>query len=349
VKRRLGSLLLATLAAACANSGSAKSDLVVAKNEGSAGPAPTRSGAKARHFTFRYEATVKSAPEGSKTVDLWLPVAHDTEFQKVKVTAVNAPAGHEINVEPTLANKIFHVRAPASALPLAVSIDYDVERTERRTDLAAPKGDAAIPAGERPAYLQGTQLVPVGAAVETMAGFKSSGGDSVAVARQAYDHVFKKMRYDKPDNSGWGKGSTEWACKEGFGNCTDFHAYFMSIARTENLPCRFTMGVSLPTDKHEGELAGYHCWAEFFSDGRGWIPVDISEASKAAAKSPEMVDYYFGGLTADRVEFSLGRDVPLVPKQAGAPLNFFVYPYCEIDGKVAAKDAIARKFSFKDL
>jgi len=97
------------------------------------------------------------------------------------------------------------------------------------------------------------------------------------------------------------------------------------------------------------DVPGYHCWAEFFVDGRGWVPVDVSEASKAAPKSPEMVDYYFGGLNADRIEFTLGRDVPLVPKQAGAPLNFFIYPYCEIDGKEAAKDAVARKFSFKDL
>src|SRR5262249_53865285 len=166
--------------------------------------------------------------------------------QKVKVTAVSAPANHEVAVEPTLGNKIFHVRVPASSLPLDVALDFDVERSERRTDFSAGLNDAALSASARATDLAATPLVPVGATVGAMSGFRSNGGDALKVARQAYDHVMAKMKYDKPANSGWGRGSTEWACKEGFGNCTDFHAYFMSLARTENIPCRFTMGVPLP-------------------------------------------------------------------------------------------------------
>ena len=59
--------------------------------------------------------------------------------------------------------------------------------------------------------------------------------------------------------------------------------------------------------------------------------------------------YYFGGLTVDRVDFTAGRDVNLEPRQTGSPLNFFIYPWVEIDGKEAPKDAIARKFTFKDV
>jgi len=335
-------LLLA--AAACA----ADKDLA-ASNASYAGAAPTRADSNSRHFELNYEATVKTAPEGSKDVDLWLPVAHDTDFQKVTVKNIAAPSGYEVNVEPTLGNKIFHVRVPASSLPVTVRIDYDVTRQERRTDLAASNASASLSPADRDRYLAGTALVPVGAKVTEMSGFHASGTDTVVVARQMYDYVLAKMKYGKPEGKSWGRGSTEYACTEGVGNCTDFHAYFMSLARTNGIPARFSMGMPVPTDKKEGEIAGYHCWAEFFVDGRGWVPVDISEASKAVAKTPEMADYFFGGLNADRVEFSLGRDVPLVPKQAGAPLNFFIYPYCEIDGKEAAKDAVARKFSFKDL
>jgi transglutaminase-like putative cysteine protease len=328
--------------------GDPNSDASVAARDAGSRAAATRPDAKSRHFTFRYEATVSAAPAGAQHVDLWLPVAQDTQFQKIRVTNVSAPAGHEINVEPTLGNRIFHVRVPASSLPLAVAIDYDVVRQERCTDFSAPVHDAALAPSVRAGYLAGSKLVPVGADVESMAGFHASSGDTVAVARGIYDHVLARMRYDKPANSGWGKGSTDWACKEGFGNCTDFHSYFMSLARTEKIPARFSMGFPLPTDSHEGTIGGYHCWAEFFVDGRGWIPVDISEAWKVKTKQPAMVDYYFGGLTPDRVEFSQGRDVPLVPAAAGGARNFFVYPYCEIDGKEAAADSVAKKFSFKD-
>ena len=41
--------------------------------------------------------------------------------------------------------------------------------------------------------------------------------------------------------------------------------------------------------------------------------------------------------------------MPLVPAAACGPRNFFIYPYCEIDGKEAAKEAIARKLTYKDL
>jgi hypothetical protein len=37
------------------------------------------------------------------------------------------------------------------------------------------------------------------------------------------------------------------------------------------------------------------------------------------------------------VQFSTGRDITLSPKQDGPALNYFVYPYVEIDGKPYGK------------
>src|SRR5262249_59957846 len=100
----------------------------------------------------------------------------------------------------------------------------------------------------------------------------------------------------------------------------------------------------LPEKRGVGEVPGYHCWAFFHPKGKGWVPVDISEANK----NPKMQDYYFGNLTEDRVTFSTGRDLELTPKQEGEPLNFFVYPYVEVGGKVVPQEKIAKKFAFKD-
>ena len=77
-----------------------------------------------------------------------------------------------------------------------------------------------------------------------------------------------------------------------------------------------------------GEIAGYHCWSDFYVDGKGWIPVDISEAWK----HPEKRDYFFGAHDVNRVQFSMGCDLQLNPPQNGKPLNYFVYPYIEVDG-----------------
>ena len=83
--------------------------------------------------------------------------------------------------------------------------------------------------------------------------------------------------------------------------------------------------------------------AEFYLKGYGWVPVDASEASK----HPEKKEYFFGAHDENRVQLSIGRDIELSPPQAGAPLNYFIYPYVEVDG-VPFKD-LQKKFSFRDL
>jgi transglutaminase-like putative cysteine protease len=103
---------------------------------------------------------------------------------------------------------------------------------------------------------------------------------------------------------------------------------FISLMRAQGIPARFEIGFPL-AEAPAGEIAGYHCWAEFYLDKMGWVPVDISEAWKAPAKH----DYFFGSLDANRIRFSTGRDLTLEPRQAGPPLNYFVYPYVEVDGK----------------
>ena len=152
------------------------------------------------------------------------------------------------------------------------------------------------------------------------------------------------MKYSK-EGKGWGQGDSVWACDSKFGNCSDFHALFISMSRGNKIPAKFEMGFPIPTKRGEGAVGGYHCWAWFYPDKKGWIPVDISEANR----NPDMTEYYFGNLTEDRVTFTTGRDYDLVPKQDGDMRNFFIYPYVELDGKEYPADKVQRKFSFKDL
>ena len=71
--------------------------------------------------------------------------------------------------------------------------------------------------------------------------------------------------------------------------------------------------------------------------------MDISEAWKAHEKE----SYFFGAVDANRVKFSTGRDITLSPKQDGPPLNYFVYPYIEADGK--PYEAVSKQFSFEEM
>ncbi len=58
-------------------------------------------------------------------------------------------------------------------------------------------------------------------------------------------------------------------------------------------------------------------------------------------------EYFFGSHDANRILFTRGRDIRLDPAQQGDPLNYFVYPYAELDGKPWT--GIQSRFSFRDL
>ncbi|MGE5191884.1 MAG: transglutaminase-like domain-containing protein, partial [Deltaproteobacteria bacterium] len=160
--------------------------------------------------------------------------------------------------------------------------------------------------------------------------------------RAIYDHTVSTLKYDK-SGTGWGRGDIAYACDSKRGNCTDFHAVFIGLCRARGIPARFEIGFSLPTDKPTGEISGYHCWADCHVASYGWIPVDCSEAQK----HPEQREYFFGAHDENRIAFSSGRDVRLNPPQRGERLNFFVYPYAEVDGKPHEK--IDRKVGYEDL
>src|SRR5204863_8044552 len=117
-------------------------------------------------------------------------------------------------------------------------------------------------------------LVPLTGPVRQVAleATKGKRGDAEK-ARAIYDKVTRMMKYDK-SGTGWGRGDAVYACDAKRGNCTDFHALIIGAARSEGIPARFAIGFPLPAARGAGEIPGYHCWAEIYVKGRGWIPAD---------------------------------------------------------------------------
>ena len=171
---------------------------------------------------------------------------------------------------------------------------------------------------------------------------------SEILEQQGYPEWFRRAILSHATYSGVTRDSllekTLFACDERYGNCTDFHSLFIGEARSLGIPARFHMGIPVAMDASEGKVGGYHCWALFHVEEKGWVPVDISEADK----HPEMKAYFFGNLTEDRVTFTTGRDINLVPRQDGEPLNFFVYPYVEVDGQVWPRQRVTLSFRYAD-
>ena len=184
-------------------------------------------------------------------------------------------------------------------MPLKVT--YRVTRREVKADRSAVPEDAAKLAR----FLQADAKVPVGGKplelIKEQAGAEGPDGGGPAVLRRGQrSHALQQGGHRL------GPAATpSGPATASYGNCTDFHSLFISLARSQKIPAKFEIGFPLPEKHGTGDVAGYHCWAKFRPDGKGWVPVDISEANK----NPKMHDYYFGNLTEDRVAFTTGRDL----------------------------------------
>jgi transglutaminase-like putative cysteine protease len=297
-----------------------------------------------RHFTFHYGFTVKNLPAGKK-VRVWIPAAQSDAFQEVKVISAKGDLPVKKTRESKFGNETYFAETSGAIQPeLHFEVEYDVVRHERVALNPAPHLVAdSLTSKERSEDLQPDALVPITGLPADLA-VKVTQGKTQPLdkARAIYDYVFTTMKYDKT-GTGWGHGDVLYACDAKKGNCTDFHSLFIAMARSQGIPARFEIGFPLPPDKHSAEIAGYHCWSDFYIDGKGWIPVDISEAWK----HPEKREYFFGSHDVNRVQFSMGRDLRLNPAQDGKPLNYFVYPYVEVDGQEYPNVSLA--FSFVDV
>ena len=268
-------------------------------------------------FEFRYQATL---PELSGPARCWLPLAASDGYQNVVVKSISVPGRRQTLVDSAHGNRVLFLELGPEHSHQAIEIVYDVERFEK----GAYDGDPA----EAQKHLQPETLVPANAAIRAIAEKAAHGlvGDLMR-ARALYDHVMDEMRYRK-SGEGWGRGDATFACDALSGNCTDYHSLFIGLARSIGIPARFAIGVAIPSERHDGGTDGYHCWAEFYADGK-WYPVDISEADKFSALSM----YYFGHHPANRFEFSRGRDLVLDPAPASGPINFLAYPLLEVEGQ----------------
>jgi transglutaminase-like putative cysteine protease len=297
-----------------------------------------------RHFTFHYAFTVRNLPVGNK-VRIWMPTAHSDAYQDVKVISARGDLPLKKTIETKVGNEIYYAETHSAPSELHFDVEYEVVRHERLAlgQNASHSASVLLSPMERQQDLQPDALVPItGLPADLAVKVTRDKAEPIDKARAIYDYVFTTMRYDKT-GTGWGHGDVLYACDAKKGNCTDFHSLFIAMARSQGIPARFEIGFPLPADKHSGEIAGYHCWSDFYADGKGWIPVDISEAWK----HPEKRDYFFGAHDSNRMQFTMGRDLLLSPAQEGKPLNYFVYPYVEVDGKEFPNVVLA--FSFADM
>jgi len=108
---------------------------------------------------------------------------------------------------------------------------------------------------------------------------------------------------------------SQYVLTTGIGDCGSQSMYYAALCRALGIPARATGGYQMI----EGS-AGTHVWAEYYLEGYGWIPVDVTAAEGGDASynaTPEDLQryktYYFGSLDPYRFVIQKSMDLPLVP------------------------------------
>ena len=290
------------------------------------------------NFQFTYQVEVPQPAAAFKEMDVWVPMPSDTPEQTIVKSEIATSVPYTIATEPQSGNKMFFIRLDnKQKFPLKIVANYTVARKPAGDLKLSQVGNSA--AWDPKNYLASDKKVPLTGVIAKLGEEHSKGAaNDDAKIEMMFNYVTSIMTYNK-DGTGWGQGDAIWACDNKRGNCTDFHSLLIGMDRSQKIPAKFEMGFPIP-DTAQGPIGGYHCWMRAYSKDKGWIPMDSSEAKKSGNSAK-----FFGKLPPDRVQFSNGRDLALVPHQKGDALNYFIYPYAEVDGKPSTD--LKREFSFK--
>lgn len=282
-----------------------------------------------------------SAQEAGKEARLWIPYPMTDRHQTVSDIKVSGDfASSGVYSEAANGTPILYAQWPATAASRKLTFSFAVERQEIRQQ-GLPTAEPTWNPADYAEYLKPTSLGPVDGEVKKLAEKITTGKKTVLEkAKAIYDWCCENM-YRDPNTVGCGKGDVCALLQKPGGKCTDISSVYIALCRAVGVPAREVFSVRLGKKPEEDITTYQHCWAEFFLPGYGWVTADPADVRKAMlveklelkdAKTKEYRDYFWGGIDAYRVVIAEGRDVVLNPRQAGAPLNTFGYPYAEIGG-----------------
>lgn len=293
-----------------------------------------------RSFQFTYYTTINNIPDSARSLKAFVPVPESDKHQTISNLEVQCNYDFTFERDAAFGNKILALRIKGSTMPdsISITLSFDVHRQAIKKE-----EDYLTGIDDRSRHLQADSLIPLDDAIIAEANKVIEERMAKSEMTQSfYNRLIGTMEYDK-SGQGWGRGDALFACDKRKGNCTDFHSLFIGMSRVKDIPARFEIGFPIPPDKNEGSLGGYHCWASFYQPDKGWVPVDISEAWKHRKRK----QFYYGGLDANRVLFTKGRDIPLpIEEGQDVQLNYFIYPHARVNGQ--SHDAVSTEFTFRD-
>jgi len=315
--------------------------------------------AKERRAEVTYSVDL-NAPADAKHARLWLPYPMSDENQEITdVVVAGNPTAWGIYKEGAFGNVALYAEWKDTKGPRTLTYSFKVLRKERLTK-DIPTSELPFSKTEFRKELAATRLADLKGpekelAEKITAGKKTSREKAFAI----YDWTVETMFRD-PSTKGCGIGDVDTLVRTLGGKCGDIHSVYTALARVSGVPSREVWGIRIPSGKAGDMTKAQHCWAEWYSPGYGWVVVDPADVRKAILEkkitleqAKPLREYYFGAVDESRIAIGTGRDLVLNPPQSGEPLNYFMYPYAEADGKPLNEDLygfnLGYKITFREL
>ena len=292
--------------------------------------------------TFSFDL---SGHGSGKEARLWIPYPASDRYQKIENLRFSGTQSYlGIHTDSKYQRLIIFAKWARGVKQRRLTVSFHVKRLER-LDKDLPEKE---PCWDRSLFQD--YLRPNSASLKAEKRLKKlaerivSGRRGIQEKAMAiYDWVIRNMQR-KPETCYCGDGDVSALLSELRGNCVDIHSVFVSLLRAAGVPAREVFGIRLSKGTAVGDITkSQHCWAEYYLPGYGWVVMDPADLLKmmlieglepGSDKACYYYRYYMGGVDAYRLRFGVGRDIMLNPPSSSGPVNYLMYPYAEVGGRV---------------
>lgn len=279
---------------------------------------------------------------------VFAPAAPELPGQTQVKTSMT-PAAVAAKEKSPLARPLLMARVPAKtpALKTGVSVEVTYEATLRARTLQRLPADAKpeivldLSAADRGRYVAEFGDMDFGKDVfkkwlQTRKLTRGPQEDVVDFARRAFLDIRSKATYEYAFTE---DRHASHVCQGEKSDCGGLSTLFVSVMRANKIPARALYGRWATSAKPDDKLGSvpfyqWHVKAEFFADGVGWVPVDMS-CAVVHDKSKEGLKY-FGADPGDFIVFHLDANLQLDSQWFGVkPMHSLQIPAWWVTGKGA--------------
>ncbi|MBW1895142.1 MAG: transglutaminase domain-containing protein, partial [Deltaproteobacteria bacterium] len=221
-----------------------------------------------------------SAHTTDKEVQIWLPYPVSDSHQHITNIHVEGNyTEYAVYTDQKFQAPMIYAKWENGAKTRKLTFSFTAKRRKITRDILPARMVAWDPSDYK-LYLAPNRLGPIDGEVKKLADDITEGKNTLLEkAKAVYDWTCENT-YRNPKTRGCGEGNVCLLLNDPGGKCVDINSIFVALAKAAGIPAREMFGIRQGKESGQDITTWYHCWAEFYLPGNGWIPVDPADVRK---------------------------------------------------------------------